>query len=262
MAGTNRSKEFQGQGPVIILVRPQLGMNIGMCARAMLNCGLVEMRLVAPRDPWPNEDAFSASSGAVEVLDKARLFSNLEEALADLHFVYATTARDRHMTKPIFIPEAAMNEAKGRLQQGKKVGVMFGPERSGLENDDLSLANALINIPLNPAFSSLNLAQAVLLVGYEWFKGQDDTPASRLEMGDGRPASREEVLNFYAHLERELDACGFLRLADKRPGMVRNIRNIFNRAELTEQEVRTLHGIITELVTKRKRDLGPAKNSL
>lgn len=252
MAGTDRRQDSaEAPGPVVILVAPQLGENIGTAARAMLNCGLTEMRLVAPRDSWPNEKAVSAASGADVVLDGARVFPDVAAAIQDLNFVYATTARDRYMVQRQITPRLAAQEMRARTLAGGRVGIMFGPERTGLINDDLSLADTLICVPLNPAFASLNLAQAVLLVGYEWLQAGEQGPAERLETGRSLPASKDELLAFFTHLEKELDACGFLRVPDKRPGMVRNIRNMFQRAQLTDQEVRTLHGIVTELTTLR-----------
>ena len=256
MAGTNRKENQAGQliGPVVILVEPQLGENIGTAARAMMNCGLGELRVVRPRDGWPNPKALAAASGADEVIQNARLFDSTAAALADLHRVYATTARHRGMIKPVVTPRRAAAEMRAAAAQGERVGVLFGPERTGLVNDDIPLADTVLQVPLNPGFSSLNLGQAVLLVGYEWFQAADRTPASELVTNETRPALKAELLNFFAHLEKELDDCGFLRNAEKRPSMVRNIRNLFQRAELTEQEIRTLHGIIKELAHERVRN--------
>jgi len=255
MAGTDRSKAASGDAaaasPAIILVDPQLGENIGAAARAMLNCGLEELRLVRPRDGWPNPKALANASGADTVIEGARLFGSTEEAVADLNRIYATTARPRDMVKVVETPRFAASEIRARLAGGERVGILFGPERTGLVNDDVALADALICVPLNPAFSSLNLGQAVLLVGYEWFQSADETPSRQLVTNATRPAVKEELLNFFAHLERELDESGFLRNVEKRPSMVRNIRSMFDRAELTEQEIQTLHGIVKELSTLR-----------
>lgn len=237
--------------PTIILVRPQLGENIGMAARAMLNCGLSSLRLVAPRDGWPNLAADRASVGALELMPPVRVFERLGEAIADLTMVYATTARDRQMVKPIVTARQAAIEARAHLAVGGKVGFLFGPERTGLLSDDVSLANKLVTVPLNPAFTSLNLGQAVLLIGYEWFQSADATPATQLPMNGTLPATQAELQNFFAHLERELDACGFLRNQEARPHMIRNLRAMWQRAELTEQEIRTLHGMVKELTTLR-----------
>ena len=237
--------------PAIILVTPQLGENIGAAARAMLNCGLTDLRLVAPRDGWPNLAAERAAVGALELMPPVRVFEELGAAIADLTMVYATTARDRDMVKPIVTARQAASEARAHLAVGGKVGFLFGPERTGLLSDDVSLANKLITVPLNPDFASLNLGQAVLLIGYEWFQSGDATPASQTPLNGTLPATQEELQNFFAHLERELDACGFLRNLEARPHMIRNLRNMWQRAELTEQEVRTLHGMIKELTTLR-----------
>ncbi len=245
-----------GDGPSIILVRPQLGENIGTAARAMLNCGLVDLRLASPREDWLNQYAEAAASGATALLSQAKVFPDAAAALGDLNIVYAMTARRRDMTKRVLHPKTAIAEMRSAIASGLKCGVLFGPERTGLENDDIALAEAVIEVPLNPAYSSLNLAQAVLVIGYEWFQsGLSDHPLEQLPMHNSRPASREELFGFFGHLEKELDACGFLRNAEKRPTMVRNIRNLFQRASLSEQEIRTLHGMITELVTRRRRDL-------
>ena len=237
--------------PAVILVTPQLGENIGAAARAMLNCGLTDLRLVAPRDGWPNIKAERAAVGALDLMPPVRVFDTVADSIADLTRVYASTARDRKMVKPIVTARQAAIEARAHAAAGGKVGVLFGPERTGLLSDDVSLANTLITVPLNPEFTSLNLGQAVLLVGYEWFQAGDATPASQMPLGGTVPATKEELNNFFAHLERELDACGFLRNEEARPSMIRNLRNMWQRAELTEQEVRTLHGMIKELTTLR-----------
>jgi tRNA/rRNA methyltransferase len=256
MAGTDRNKHDASASvaPVVILVEPQLGENIGTAARAMMNCGLGELRLVRPRDGWPNAKAMAAASGADDVIQNARLFDSTPAAIADLHRVYGTTARHRGMIKPVVTPRQAALEMRAADARGERVGVLFGPERTGLVNDDIPLADTILQVPLNSAYSSLNLAQAVLLVGYEWFQAGVDVPARELVTNETRPATKAELLNFFAHLEKELDDCGFLRHADKRPVMVRNIRNMFQRADLTEQELRTLHGIIKELAHERVRN--------
>jgi len=241
-------------GPAIILVHPQLGENIGACARAMLNCGLTEMRLVKPRDGWPNEKAQAAASGADLVLDNAKLFETTAEAVADLNVVYATTVRTRGMIQEFVTPRVAAEELRPQYAAGHKVGVMFGPERTGLVNDDLTLAERLITVPLNPSFSSLNLAQAVLLIGYEWFQTGDVPPDRILHTGQTRPATKAELLNFFEHVEGELDRTGFFPTPEKRPSMIRTIRNAFERMQMTEQEVRTFHGILASLTGRRKGD--------
>ena len=240
--------------PVIVLVRPQLAENVGTAARAMLNSGLDQMRLVAPREDWLSEKAIAAASGAEIVLRHARCYDSTEAAVADRHRVLATTARRRELIKPLMTPRHAAGVMHAAAGVGQATAVLFGPERTGLENDDVALADAVVEVPLNPAHRSLNLAQAVLLVGYEWFQaGVEQAPVELLTNG-AEMADRAMLLTFFRHLESELDACGFLRNAAKRPGMVRNIRSLFTRAELTQQEVRTLHGIVKELRWGRRPD--------
>jgi tRNA/rRNA methyltransferase len=237
--------------PAIILVSPQMGENIGAAARAMLNCGLTDLRLVAPRDGWPNSAAERAAVGALDLMPPVRVFERLGQAIGDLTMVYATTARDRKMVKPIVTARQAALEARVHMAAGGKVGFLFGPERTGLLSDDVSLANKIVTVPLNPEFTSLNLGQAVLLIGYDWFQSGDATRAEQLPMNGTLPATQAELQNFFAHLERELDSCGFLRNEEARPHMIRNLRNMWQRAQLTEQEVRTLHGMVKELTTLR-----------
>ncbi len=247
-------------GPEIILVHPQIGENIGTAARAMLNCGLLNLRLVKPREPWPNEKAVTSSAGADAVLDRARLFATTAEAVADLNRLYATTARARDIVKPVLSPRAAAEEMSaamaGGAAEGAKVGILFGAERSGLDNDDVTLADAIIEVPVNPDFSSLNLAQAVLICAYEWRvsamgdEGKGEAP--RRGRPRAAPASKDDMAGFYAHLEAELDGAGFLYPSEKRARMVRNIRNLFARADMTAQEVRTLRGIIVALVRRHQ----------
>jgi len=256
MAGTDRTRAqpeaLDATAPAIILVEPQLGENIGTAARAMLNCGLTDLRLVRPRDKWPNEKAVGAASGADFVLAHARLYDKTEDAIADLHHVFCTTARRRDMLKPVLTPREAAKQLRA-LAPGERSGVIFGGERWGLHNDDVILAQKIIEVPMNPAFSSLNLAQAVLIVGYEWRMAADATPAQRIYDDGYTPASAEDMRRLFEHLETELDAVGYLWPPEKRPTMVRNIRNIFQRAALTEQEVRTLRGMIKDLVVKNRR---------
>jgi tRNA/rRNA methyltransferase len=252
MAGTNPTRDAVTGGPAIILIEPQLGENIGTCARAMLNCGLTDLRLVRPRDGWPNGRAQAAASGADEVLEKARLFDTTAEAVADLAHVFATTARNRGMIKRIMTPREAATEMRAQWAGGLTTGVMFGPERTGLYNDDLALADTSLTVPLNPAFSSLNLAQAVLLIGYEWYQAGDETPGRYLHTGATRAATKAELVNFFGHLEDELDKSGFFSTPEKRPSMIRSIRNCFQRMDMTEQEVRTFHGIVAALTGRKK----------
>jgi tRNA/rRNA methyltransferase len=239
--------------PTIILVRPQLGENIGMAARAMLNCGLSSLRLVSPRDGWPNPKAQRAASGADVVLDKVKLFDTVEAAVADLARVVATTARNRELSQRIITPRRAAAEIRGWTAEGDKVGILFGPERTGLTNDDMVQADTALSIPLNPQFSSLNIAQAVLLVSYEWAMAQEDAPVERMSDHSTRPATKDELQNLFAHLERALDQSGFLRNKAMRPAMVNNLRALLQRTAMTEQEVRSFHGVIKYLA-KRKHE--------
>src|SRR5271155_3172169 len=230
-AGTDRTKAPLGGGPAIILVRPQLAVNIGMCARAMANFGLDDLRLVNPKAGWPRTDeyreiAYSAAAGATQLLAAARVHGSVEAAIGDLQFVYASTARERGQMKPVLTPAAGMGAT---AVAGQKRGVLFGPERTGLENDEVALADAVLTFPANPAYASLNLAQAVLLVGYEWFKAaHGDAPPPAATRAVSPPADREMVIAFFAFLEEKLDAAGFFRPVTKKPGMPRNLRHIFH----------------------------------
>ncbi|MGH7043211.1 MAG: RNA methyltransferase [Acetobacteraceae bacterium] len=242
-----------GNTPVVVLVRPQLADNIGACARAMANGGLFHLRLVAPRDGWPQEKAWRTSSGADRILDALTLHATVAEATADLHHVFATCPRPRHIVKPVLTARGAAAELRAICARGLSTGLLFGPERAGLDNDDMAHADALVRYPLNPAFMSLNLAQAVMVMAYEWWTATDATPPRALMTNETRVATKAELENFLTHLVAELDACGFLANLPKRPGMVRNIRHLFERGEATEQELRTLHGIVTELVRGRRQ---------
>jgi tRNA/rRNA methyltransferase len=233
--------------PAVILVEPQLGENIGACARAMMNFGLAELRLVSPRGAWPNPKAINTASGAESVLEAAKLYKTVTDATADLQRLYATTARERDMVKRGLTMREAAEAWRGHARAGERCGILFGRERTGLENDDISRADAVVMIPANPKHASLNLAQAVLIAGYEWYQLAAETDAVRRTRKGATPATREELYGLFDHLEGELDLSGFLRLAHKRPRMVRNLRNIFSRASLTDQEVRTLRGVIVSL---------------
>jgi len=242
-----------GNAPVVILVRPQLADNIGACARAMANGGLFHLRLVAPRDGWPQEKAWRMASGADRILDAATVHADVAGAVADLHHVLATCPRPRHIIKPLLTARGAAAELHAICARDLRAGLLFGPERAGLDNDDMARADALVRYPLNPDFLSLNLAQAVMVMAYEWWMAADDTPARALMTNETRVATKAELDNFLTHLTDQLDACGFLRNLPKRPGMVRNIRHLFERGEVTEQELRTLHGIVTELAAGRRQ---------
>ena len=252
MSGTDHSAvaDWQGPGPVLVLVRPQMGENIGAAARGMWNFGLDRLRLVAPRDGWPNERAVAMASGAGQVLDQVQVAADVPGAIGDLNFVFATTARGRELTKEIYSPESAMVLARALIDDGQRVGVMFGPERSGLENEDVARANASISVPVNPAFGSLNLAQCVLLVGYEWRKSIGAV-AEVTEMGRTRFANRLEVEKLVEHLMEKLDAVGFFFPAAKAPGMRANLRNMFGRLPLSDADVKTIHGIFRALAREK-----------
>jgi tRNA/rRNA methyltransferase len=262
MAGTDSTRRAapagdEPAGPAVVLVEPQLGENVGMAARAMLNCGLSDLRLVRPRS-WPSDKAVAAASGADRILDAARVFGSVAAAIADLNRVYATTARERGMTIRVVTPRQAATEMRAYAKKGDRIGVLFGKEAKGLLNEEVVQADTVIMAPLNPGFQSLNLAQAVFAIGYEWLMAADTTPASALRMPlKTRPATKAELLGLFEHLESELDACGFLKLKHKRPVMVRNLRNMFQRAGLTEQEVRTLRGVIACLTGRPARRKKP-----
>ncbi|MCB1398391.1 MAG: RNA methyltransferase [Rhodobacter sp.] len=239
-----------GASPLIVLTRPQMGENIGAAARAMLNFGLEHMRLVAPRDGWPNPAAVAMASGASPVLDHAGVFPDVGAAVADCDYVYATTARGRGLVKPVLTPEAAMVEARAMIAAGKTVAVLFGPERAGLENEDIAHANAIVTIPVNPGFYSLNLAQGVLLLAYEWMRGTTQVPGARLELAGTDMASAIEIEKLGDHFEEKLDASGFFFPPEKAPGMKLNLRNMLSRWAMTRSEVQTLHGILRQLARR------------
>ena len=252
-AGTDRTKPRLGGGPAVILVRPQLAVNIGMCARAMANFGLDDLRLVNPREGWPRSDdyrevAYSAAAGAADLLDAARVFPSVEAAVGDLNAVYASTARERGQMKAVLTPSVAMGATA--VAASEKRGILFGPERTGLTNDEVALADAIITFPTSSSYASLNLSQAVLICGYEWFKAAhgDKPPPAAIPRAVSPPAQREMLLAFFDYLEGKLEENGFFRPVTKKPGMRRNLRNIFHRMELTQQDVRTLWGAVVRLV--------------
>jgi len=255
MTGRERGAALEPSGntPVVILVRPQLPDNIGACARAMANGGLFHLRLVAPREGWPQPKAWRNSSGAHRILDELTVHDTVNEATAGLHRVFATCPRPRHIIKPVLTARGAAAELRVIASRGLRAGILFGPERAGLDNDDMAHADALVRYPLNPAFMSLNLAQAVMVMAYEWWMADEPSPSRSLMTNETRVATKAELENFLAHLVDQLDASGFLRNVEKRPGMVRNIRHFFQRGEVTEQELRTLHGVVTELAVGRRR---------
>ncbi len=241
--------------PAFVLIRPQMGENIGAAARAMWNFGLDRMRIVDPRDGWPNQKAVAMASGAGRLLDEAQLFDDTAGAIGDCSFVYATTARPRGLTKPVFTPEAAMQDARARIAAGEKVAVMFGPERAGMENDDIARANAIISVPINPDFPSLNLAQCVLLTGYEWRRDTVPTEATRVDaLGDW--AEQIEIEKLADHYEERLDQAGFFFPDHKAANMKINMRNLWSRMPLTRADVQMLHGIMRQMVRWKERDKG------
>lgn len=233
--------------PAIILANPQMGENIGASARAMLNFGLTDLRIVNPRDGWPNERAEATSSGALGQMPPVQLYDTLSEAIADLHYCFATTSRKRDMVKPIFEPDGAMNETKTRISDEQKIGFVFGAERTGLTNEELSLCQAILTFPTNSEFFSINLAQSVLLISYEWNKLTHNEITPALEIGDSFPAKLKDVNGFIERLMGDLDDRRFFRDENLKPTTIRNIQNIFTRSDITDQELRTLHGIVSAL---------------
>ena len=234
--------------PDIVLVRPQMGENIGAAARAMWNFGLDGMRLVAPRDGWPNPSARAMASGAGRVLDHAVVSETTAEAIAPATYVLATTARPRGLTTPVLSPERAMQEAHSRISRGERVAVLFGPERAGLENDDIARANAVVSVPVNPDYASLNLAQCVLLMSYEWRRASASVEAETVEMAGTVWANQDEVEALAAHYEERLESAGFFFPEDKAPSMKRNLRNLWSRMPLTRADAQTLHGVLRQMV--------------
>ncbi|MBJ6371592.1 RNA methyltransferase [Sedimentitalea arenosa] len=237
--------------PAIVLVRPQMGENIGAAARAMWNFGLDRMRIVAPRDGWPNPKADAMASGAGRLLDEAQLCADLPEAIGDSAFVFATTARQRDLTKPVFDPEEAMRLAADKIASGEKVAILFGPERAGLENEDIARANAIISVPVNPAFPSLNLAQCVLLAGYEWQRQRTAAPTPARTVPD--VATGAEVEALARHYEERLEEAGFFFPDSKAESMKVHLRNLWSRMPMTRADVRMLHGILRQMVRWKER---------
>ena len=241
--------------PVFVLIRPQMGENIGAAARAMWNFGLDRMRITAPRDGWPNQKAVAMASGAGRLLDEAGLFDTTAGALEDRTHVFATTARPRGLTKPIVTPERAMQQAAEMIGRGEKVAVMFGPERAGLENDDIVRANTIINVPVNPDFASLNLAQCVLLCSYEWRRQTVEVEQERTDLAGTEWATGIEVEKLAEHYEDRLDEAGFFFPDHKADTMKTNLRNLWSRMPLTQADVQTLHGVMRQMVRwKNRRD--------
>lgn len=240
-------------GPAIILVRPQLGMNIGMVARAMANFGLTDLRLVTPRDGWPNPDAGPAAAGADELLDKATVHGSVAEALRDCTVTFATTVRPRELTKPVVTPREAVGEIRQGEARGLKAGILFGPERSGLTADDLAAIGTIVTCPVNPGFASLNLAQAVLLLSYEYYQSATVTTA---DAGLPAPAPHGEVAGLIMHLESALVDAGYFHVPDRAPASKRTLAHLIGRAGFTSEEVRTLRGVVRALSETRRRRAG------
>ncbi len=233
-------------GPAIVLVAPQLAENIGTSARAMANFGLADLRLVTPRDGWPSDKARAAASRADHVIDRARVFASPEAAVADLNLVIATTARGRDIGKRVVGPREAATMIRAAEEGGQRAGILFGREKSGLTNDEVALADIILTFPVDPAFSSLNIAQAVLLVAYEYRRAAFDNERAGLAFDDpvGPQASKHDLVGLFGHLEGALDRTGFFRPAERRPSMVLSLRAMLQRGRFTEQEVRTLRGVI------------------
>ncbi len=248
MAGTNSERQLLAEGPVIILVEPQMGENIGMVARAMANFGLADLRLVNPRDGWPNEKAQAAASKADHVIEGTKVFATLEEAIADLNFVYATTARSRDNYKPVRSPVLAAGNLRSRFRAGEATGILFGRERWGLTNEEVALADEIVTFPVNPAFASLNIAQAVLLMSYEWMKsGMEDLEAVPFQALEQRPSTKEQLFGLFDQLEEALDSRNYFHPPSKKPKMVDNLRAVLSRRAFTEQEISVLRGVISSL---------------
>jgi tRNA/rRNA methyltransferase len=248
MAGTNSERQLLAEGPVIILVEPQMGENIGMVARAMANFGLVDLRLVNPRDGWPNEKAQAAASKADHVIEGTQVFATLEEAIADLNFVYATTARSRDNYKPVRAPVFAAQTLRSRFRAGEATGILFGRERWGLTNEEVALADEIVTFPVNPAFASLNIAQAVLLMSYEWMKSSlEDLEAVPFQALEQRPSTKEQLFGLFDQLEEALDSRNYFHPSSKKPKMVDNLRAVLSRRAFTEQEISVLRGVISSL---------------
>jgi tRNA/rRNA methyltransferase len=259
-AGTDKTKRWvETPGPVVILVEPQMGENIGAAARAMANFGLSQLRLVKPRQAWPNDKARMMAAGADRILDGAVLYDDLPSAIADCTFLLATTARSHDQAKPVIGPADAAAEMAPRVTAGETVGILFGRERNGLENDEVALADCIVTLPVNPAFASLNLAQAIIIVAYEWFKLQSSGALPFAMPQKSPPAGKQQLLVFFAAIERELEKVEFFRPPDKRETMQINLRNIFTRMAPTQQDIQTLHGVLMSIAEGRK---GPARGGV
>jgi tRNA/rRNA methyltransferase len=259
-AGTDKTKDWSAPpGPFVVLVEPQLGENIGAAARAMANFGLSGLRIVKPRQGWPNDKARTMATGGGRILDGAEVYDTLEAAIADCTFVLATTARAHDQAKPVVGPAEAAALMAPRVAAGEAVAILFGRERNGLENDEVALADCIVTLPVNPAFASLNLAQAVVILAYEWFKLASGAKLPFAMPEKSAPAPKEQLLAFFAALERELEKVEFFRPPDKRETMQINLRNIISRMQPTQQDIQTLHGVIMAIAEGRK---GPARGGV
>jgi tRNA/rRNA methyltransferase len=259
-AGTDKSKTWvDAPAPIVVLVEPQLGENIGAAARAMGNFGLSRLRIVRPKQRWPNEKARIMATGAVHILDAAELFDSVAEAIADCTYVAATTARAHDQAKPVVAPEAGVKLIAPHVAAGENAAILFGRERIGLENDEVALADCVVTFPINPAFASLNLAQAIALVAYEWFKLVSAGKIPFTMRVKSQAARKEQLEAFFSNIERELDRVEFFRPPEKRQTMLVNLRNIFARMQPTQQDIQTLHGIIMAIAEGRK---GPARGGI
>ena len=258
-AGTDKTRNWTiAPAPVVVLVEPQLGENIGAAARAMANFGLSQLRLVKPVQGWPNPKASVMAAGADRVLDAVTLHDSLEAAIADCTFVAATTARGHDQAKPVVGPDEAARLMAPRVAGGERAAIVFGRERNGLENHEVGLADMIVTLPVNPAFASLNLAQAVVILAYEWFR-QTGGELPFVQPKKSPPAGKEQLLSFFDMLEAELERIEYFRPAEKRGTMVVNMRNIFTRMAPTQQDIRTLHGVIMAIAEGRK---GPARGGV
>lgn len=239
--------------PSFVLVEPQMGENIGSAARAMLNFGLERLRIVNPRDGWPNPKAVAVASSAGRVLDGAGLYQTTNEAVADCNYVFATTARHRDLTKPVMTPERAMELARAMIGEGQKVAVLFGPERSGLDNRDIAVADAIISVPVSSDYGSLNLGQCVLLTAYEWRRQTTDSPADNPGLAKTEFASKLEIEKLGDHFEQRMDDAGFFFPITKAAGMKLNLRNLWSRMPLTRADVQIFHGMLRQMVRWKER---------
>ncbi len=237
---------MSSQGPIIVFVRPQLGQNIGKAARAMLNFGLTEMRLVAPRDGWPNPDAGPAASGADVVLEKAKVFDTTAEAIADCSLVFASTVRRRDLVMPVVGPEDMAREIRSTAGRS---AILFGPERSGLETEDVALASSIVTVPINPKFGSLNLAQAVILLAYEWSRGAELAQPTAKEVEP--PAAMAELEGLVGQLEGSLDEAGYFFPPDRTQVTKANLRTILTKPQWSSREIQAVRGVIRALATHR-----------